>query len=46
MHQLSTGMEAYLIVLGGQLVQTLLNDVIAVQVLDEYNDVQAECNNN
>ena len=35
----------YLVVLGSQLVQAFLNNVISVQVLDEHNNVEAECNN-
>ena len=33
---------SYLIVLGHELVQALLDDVVAVQVLDQHDDVQAE----
>jgi hypothetical protein len=35
----------YLVVFGSELVQAFLNDVISVQVLDEYNNVKAERNN-
>jgi hypothetical protein len=36
---------AYLIVFGSQLIQAFLNNVISVQVLDEHNNMEAECNN-
>ena len=34
--------QTYLIILWRELVQALLNDVVAVQVLDENDDVQTE----
>ena len=34
--------QAYLVVLGRKLVQTLLDHVVAVQILDEHDDVQAQ----
>ena len=37
--------RTYLIVFGSQLVQTFLNDMISVQVLDKHNNMEAECNN-
>jgi hypothetical protein len=36
---------AYLVIFWGQLVEALLDNVIAVQVLDEHNNVKAECDN-
>jgi hypothetical protein len=35
-----------LVVLGCQLVQTLLDDVVAVQILDQGYNMEAECQNN
>jgi hypothetical protein len=37
--------DTNLVILGGELVQTLLNDVVSVQVLDEDYNVKAERNN-
>jgi len=34
----------YLVVFRCKLVEALLDDVVTVEVLDEHNDVQAECN--
>jgi hypothetical protein len=39
-------MKTYLIVVGSQFVQALLDDVVTVQVLDQCHNVQAECNDN
>ena len=35
--------QAYLVVLGGELVKTLLDHVVAIEILDEHDDVQAQC---
>ena len=34
--------DAYLVVLGRELVQALLNDVIPIEVLDEHDNVQTK----
>ena len=36
----------YLVVLRGEFVQTFLNDVITVEVLDKHNNMEAEGNDN
>lgn len=36
----------YLVVLRGELVETFLNDMVAVEVLDKHNNMEAECHNN
>lgn len=36
----------YLVVLRGELVETLLNDMVAVEVLDKHNNMEAERNDN
>ena len=38
--------RTYLVVVGCQLVQALLDDVVAVQVLDQCHNVQTERNDN
>ena len=35
--------QAHLVVLGGKLVKTLLDHVVAIEILDEHDDVQAQC---
>ena len=37
---------AYLVIFGRQFVQAFLNDVVAIAVLDENDDVQAQRDNN
>ncbi len=37
---------SYLIIFGNELVQTLLDDVVAVQIFDQDHDVQAEGHDN
>ena len=34
---------SYLVVFGCKLVQALLNDMISIEVLDQNNDVETEC---
>lgn len=38
----ATKAEAYLVILRRKLVQTLLNDVIPVQIFDEHDDMEAK----
>ena len=38
--------HVYLVVLRSELVETFLNDMVAVEVLDEHNNMEAECNDN
>ena len=35
----------YLIILRRQLVEAFLDDVVTIQILDENNNMKAECNN-
>lgn len=36
----------YLVILRGELVETLLNDMVAVEILDKHNNMEAERDNN
>jgi hypothetical protein len=38
--------QKYLIVLRGEFVQTFLNDMVAVEVLDKHNNMEAERDDN
>ena len=43
---IETRQPTYLVILGGKLVETFLNDMVAIEVLDEHNNMEAERNNN
>lgn len=40
------GKLRHLVILGGQFIKAFLNHVIAIQILDQHNNMKTECDNN